>query len=311
MKISICFASDDRYAEHLGVAVTSILHSRGCEDEFAFYILDGGISEENKKKILSLEAAEKTKITFVPAADSLFEGLPDPSPLWSIAIYYRLAAPQLIPGEERLLYLDGDVAVRRSLAPLWQTDLGDCCAAGVADIAAPTHIARLRRAGFELARYVNTGVLLLDLKKWREEGLTGRFFQFISAHRNQLSYPDQDALNIILQERILPLDPQWNTQTSGEPVERTELFQQAADRAAVIHFLGTKPWRLECRNPFQSVYEEYWALSPWKKAFRRFQRQRNKIMRRDRRRKLFRIRLLGREKWIILFGKTFYHRPAG
>ena len=311
MKISVCFASDDRYAEHLGVAVTSILHSRGSEDEFAFYILDGGISEENKKKILSLEEPGKAKITFVPAAGSLFEGLPDPSPLWSIAIYYRLAAPRLIPGEERLLYLDGDVIVRRSLAPLWQTDLGNSSAAGVADIAAPAHIARLRRAGFELARYVNTGVLLLDLKKWREEELTDRFFQFIAAKRNQLSYPDQDALNIILQDSILPLDPQWNTQTSGEPVEQTELFQRAAHRAAVIHFLGTKPWRLECRNPFKSVYEEYWALSPWKKAFRRFRRQRNRITRRDRRRKLFRIRLLGREKWIVLFGKTFYHRLPG
>lgn len=311
MKISICFASDDRYAEHLGVAVTSILLSRGCEDEFAFYILDGGISEENKKKIRSLEAAGKAAITFVPAADSLFEGLPDPGPLWSIAIYYRLAAPQLISGEERLLYLDGDVVVRRSLAPLWQTDLGNAFAAGVADIAAGQHITRLRRAGFELSRYVNTGVLLLDQKKWREEGLTDRFFQFIAAQRNQLSYPDQDALNIILQDRILPLDPEWNTQTSGEPVEQTELFQQEAHRAAVIHFLGTKPWRLECRNPFKSVYEEYWAVSPWKKAFRRFRRQRNRITRRDRRRKLFRVRLLGPEKWIVLFGKTLYHRLPG
>ena len=308
LRIAICFACDDRYAPHLGVAVTSILRSSAPEETFAFYILDGGISDRNKKRILSLGEAGKAEFAFVAVDNSVFNGLPIPNPNWSAAIYYRLMASRLIPDEKKIIYLDCDLVVCRSLAPLWRFDLGKNAAAGVEDIAARTHIERLHNAGYFLSRYVNSGVLLLNQERWRSEKLPDRFFAFMNENRGILAYPDQDALNLLLRDDICPLGTEWNTQILGRTAKEDPPCPEAVRNAVIFHYLDRKPWLIGCLSPLASVYEEFWALSPWKDDCLQFQRQRNRRERRERRRRLFRIRLLGSEKWIVFFGKTFYHK---
>ena len=46
--INVCLASDNNYAKYLGVTLASILVNAKAEDELCFYILDGGIEEDNK-----------------------------------------------------------------------------------------------------------------------------------------------------------------------------------------------------------------------------------------------------------------------
>jgi lipopolysaccharide biosynthesis glycosyltransferase len=309
LNITICLASDDRYAEYLGVTITSILRSRTDDETFSLYILDGGISEENRRKILSLKDSGGAEITFIPIDNSLFKGLPVPGSLWSLTIYYRLLIPRLLPEEENVLYLDCDIIVRESLAPLWRLDLGENVVAAVEDLAAPAHIERLRRGGVTLDRYVNSGVLLMNLKKWHTERLTERLFTFMAEHGEVLAYPDQDAINIIFKDSIFFLDRTWNTQVLGEVAEQADCRRKATPQAAILHFLGVKPWLLECLNPFQHVYENFWAVSPWVESYHRFRQARKKMERRNRRRKMFRLRLLGgKEKCITLFGKTLYRK---
>ena len=54
-KINICLACDDNYSKYAGVVIASVLNNVQHNDVLSFYILDGGISEENKTKILSLK----------------------------------------------------------------------------------------------------------------------------------------------------------------------------------------------------------------------------------------------------------------
>lgn len=54
-RINICFASDANYAKYMGIAISSILRHKNEEDDIHIYVLDGGILQEDKNKIKSLE----------------------------------------------------------------------------------------------------------------------------------------------------------------------------------------------------------------------------------------------------------------
>ena len=53
-KINVCLACDDNYAKYAGVVIASILANANKSDKLSFYILDGGICDENRTKIISL-----------------------------------------------------------------------------------------------------------------------------------------------------------------------------------------------------------------------------------------------------------------
>ena len=72
MHIPVCFSCDNKYVPHLGVSITSILKNKNEDDNLLFYVLDGGISKENKKKLLSLKSIADFEIKFVKVHNSIF-----------------------------------------------------------------------------------------------------------------------------------------------------------------------------------------------------------------------------------------------
>ena len=132
-RINICFASDNNYAPYMGMALFSVLRNAGAEETFHFYILDMGISEENKQKIASLNNTHEFDITYIPIDRSRLSGC-DPKKL-SLATFGRFFIPELIP-QDKVLYLDCDIMVRASLLPMWKTDLAGFYLAGVPDVGA-------------------------------------------------------------------------------------------------------------------------------------------------------------------------------
>ena len=72
-KINVCFSCDDNYAKYAGVALTSILYNAKENDDLVVYILDGGISEENKNNITSLKNIKECEINFIKIDNSLFD----------------------------------------------------------------------------------------------------------------------------------------------------------------------------------------------------------------------------------------------
>ena len=122
-----------------------------------------------RSELLKLEALAANygceKIVFYDVRQANFEDLRVDK--WaSIAVYYRLLAPRLLPDTiEKVLYLDSDLIVRKSLAPLWNTDIADRPLAAVPDYIGGT-------AGRDLGlpdgtKYFNSGVLLMNLQYWR------------------------------------------------------------------------------------------------------------------------------------------------
>jgi UDP-glucose/galactose:(glucosyl)LPS alpha-1,2-glucosyl/galactosyltransferase len=187
----------------------------------------------------------------------------------SIANYYRLLAPLLLPRDiEKVLYLDSDIVIRQSLGELWNIDLTDHALAAVEDYYADPGkiLPKLKSLQLPLgAKYFNSGVMLINLTFWRLNNVSERAIRFISANPVKVDLWDQDALNAILVHRWIELPSIWNAQHnaqlnvySGQPVRD----------AAIVHFVGpVKPWdwswRLSTGHPFRYEYQRYRRRTPW------------------------------------------------
>ncbi len=144
-------------------------------------------------------------------------------------MYYRLLLPDLIDGD-RVIYLDCDTIVRRSLSELWNVDLRGHPLAAVTDFCLTYHMRNqglpivhkgkdilvddyaLEVLDFDLTTtpYFNSGVLVMDLEAWRNMNVADRCIKFCQ-EAGALNTADQDAANHVLQGDFLRLDPRWNS----------------------------------------------------------------------------------------------------
>ena len=272
MNISVATSADRKYGQHAGVMIFSLLSNLSSDVSADIYILDGGIRRGDKKKILSLTKSFKARIYFVPAGDSSYKGY-HLSFFPSRAIYYRLALGSLIPADvKKLLYLDSDILVRKDVSALWNTQLDINIIAGVNDPYVGFYEREYYKA-YDLAKYINSGVLLIDMNAWRREGIGENARKLASG--NQYMMPDQDAINNAVQGKVMMLDPKYNVmppffkpEEYGEFTQKyfsQDIVSRLRSEAVIVHFCGTaKPWHRDMKNPFTKEYWTYLKRSPWR-----------------------------------------------
>ena len=258
--INICFATDDNYAKYMGIAITSILRHKLPFDNIHIYVLDGGISQKNKDKLAKLQKIAKFNITFIKMNDEVFHKYPlRGNPHFTYATYYRLVLPTLLPNVDKLIYLDCDIIVRNSLATLMNEDMENNLCKGVIDVLNVENQNRLH-----LDKYVNAGVLLINLKKWRQYDVWQKFKTYLEQHFDEILWNDQDIMNAVLKGKIDYLDQRWNTQLTEYEGGRTEEFREIGEKAFIMHFISDKkPWKF-CKSKYEQYYFQEALHSPWK-----------------------------------------------
>lgn len=269
--VVVVFAADEAYKEPLAIALLSLLESAASETRLHIFILDDGLTEAARQSLRELAAPFGHGLDFIAAAPSLTEGLKPHGGISSSA-YLRLYIPDLLPAAcPRALYLDCDVLVRKDLTPLWRTDLRGLPAAAVWDLLANSSPAfafiktQLDLHGSD--PYFNSGVMLLDLELWRRERLGEQVLRYAALHPERLLLADQDALNVVLRQRWLPVPPIWNQQSGihqvapeDVPPEERRQWLEARDHPAVIHFTGSlpKPWSAAVpHHPARTLFQGY------------------------------------------------------
>ena len=181
-------------------------------------------------------------------------------------MYYRLLAARLLPDTlDRVLYLDPDILVINPLRPLWETDLqGNLFAAaahtGMTELANGVNRVRLGSEG----DYYNSGVLLMDLAAGRREIHPDELFAYVAEHGKELLLPDQDLLNALYSQRILPLeDALWNydARNYNNYLLRSGgvyRVRWVMEHTAILHFCGkAKPWKPGYLYRFGVLYQHY------------------------------------------------------
>lgn len=266
--IDLLVSLDQNYLPQLRVLLTSVyLNDPGTPCRV--YLLHSGIPAPVLEQLRQELARLDFTLHPIPVDDALFQDAPVMQQ-YPKEMYYRLLAGQLLPEElDRVLYLDPDILVINSLQPLWQADMEGCLFAaaahtGLTELA--NNVNRLR-LGTE-QNYYNSGVLLIDLARCRQEIVPEDIFAFVRAHGPELLLPDQDILNAMYADRILALDDViWNYDARNYRNYLMRSYGEAdlpwvTAHTAILHFCGReKPWKPHYRRRFGVLYLHYMQLT--------------------------------------------------
>lgn len=265
--IHIGIAFDRTYLYPFHALLNSLLanHSVG---ELQIHVITDGITAE-QKSLMSQQVNKSGSLIYFYELPSQFLKDAALKGNWPRAAYYRLFLPDLIPSNiTRLLYLDADTIVINRLNSLYEADLDEYPVGAVYD----NYVKTQPLIGIcEEGAYFNSGVLLMDVKKWRQERISEKARNFLLHHGEKIRFADQCALNAILYKNWKPLDVHYNTMYSTLPqdVGRKELTS-IIQKAVVIHFTLQRPWHMLCKNRLRYLYFHYLnkpgtSLLPWKR----------------------------------------------
>lgn len=266
--IHVTLASDDNYARHMGIVVFSLLSNSAQPERLEFHFLDAGIAPKNRQHIESIVQAHGASCEFICPDGDIYDDIPKKR--YGVAALFRLSLGTLLPAEiTRVIYLDCDVLAFGDIADLWQQDLGDKTIGAVTNLGVQSE----KRLGVPDGEYFNSGVLLIDLTKWREQHIGERTLALMQQDTQRLIFPDQDGLNCVLQGKWQHLPLRWNQQPATYSMyekgktERgltSDQFREAISNPAIVHYLGrNKPWNYMTFHPLKENYWAYLARSPW------------------------------------------------
>lgn len=256
-QIPIFFTIDDSYAPLLYVAIHSMLKHASKEYDLKIHIIEEQVSDAHKAKILSL-GQEHVSIQFCPMKESL-EEITDRTEnhlrcdYFTMTIYFRLFIPEMFPQYDKAIYLDSDVIVPGDITKLYETDLQDHILGACPDhsVSEVPVLARYMEdaIGIDRNHYINSGVLLMNLKKMREKKLSEHFLQLLKTYHMDCLAPDQDYLNAMCYGDLCYLAECFD-------VMPNKAKQTKVEHPVIIHYnLFDKPW---CYDGIQ-YEEEFWA----------------------------------------------------
>lgn len=248
---------NSKYIKQLEVMLYSLrLHYKANAD-IIVYLLNKSLNEQELcaiEKYLYNKCKMQLQVIDVKN-DTFWERMPLGNLYFSVEIYYRILAQYLLPDNiERALWLDADIIVNGDISSFYDQEFEDnsmvvCLDNGSDD----DQINVFRRLGYaEELPYFNSGVLLLNLPKLRQDYSYEDILEFCEKWKDKLELPDQDILNLLYRDKVkYDEEKRYNYQViGGVSISRQE------DKPFIIHFIGgAKPWFHIGRNSWY-----YWRI---------------------------------------------------
>lgn len=237
---------------------------------FHVHIFSFDISEKNKNCIKAFAERYGNTVSFYSFDD---KGIKYPnigSGHISKESYIRLFAPNYLPDDiERILYLDVDLLVLDDIQELYSIPMESAVIAGIMDYPEKD---RYERLGIPSEYgYFNAGVMMFNIKLWKEAGLTHAAKNILNNTGIELKHHDQDVLNMLCHEKWKRISFRWNIMdvffydiNQYEEKYRNEIRKEIT-HPCIVHFTGSiKPWNAWIPNPYYKYYYLYLAKTPWK-----------------------------------------------
>ncbi len=241
-EIPIFFSTDDNYIPYLDVAIASLIANASKEFNYKIVILNTGLNEKNIYKIKQNEK-NGFKIDFVDISSDIEKIKSKLKDVYhfSIVTYYRLFIASLFPQYDKIIYLDCDLVVLGDISKLYFTELGDnILGAAPEQFVQNTDEFRVyaeKALGVDPDKYVNAGVLLMNLKAFRKNEIEEKFIRLITEHNFDLLDPDQAYLNYLCLGKIYMLPNGWNKEPMPLACE---------GETNIVHYaLYKKPWQYD------------------------------------------------------------------
>lgn len=265
--IPIVFCFDDNWILPAGVCLTSLLENAEKDTFYDIFIL-----HDNKALFPYSEYLEQLhgkydnfKISYRNVGDS-FEDAFEIRGI-TVAAYYRLLIPDLIPEYKKIMYHDVDVVFRKDLASCFnKVDLGSNYIAGVVSpgfLKKKVSEERIKM-GLVPEEYILSGNLIFNSELLRKDKVVDLFKK---QAKKDYTYQDMDVLNLVCKERISYLPPSFCGTIElfrivANPQEQTVYLLSDLEEMqsnGIIHYNGPKPWNGWCPN--FDIWWEYYRRS--------------------------------------------------
>lgn len=277
--MNILYTVNDKFVPQIGAGICSVCENNKSEEDIHFYVLSIGITESNKTNLTSLVQRYKREIFIIEIEDiDAYLDFDFDTLGWSPVILARLFMGRILPTDvDKILYMDGDTIVRGSLSELWNMDLGQKILG--MSIEPTVDKERKKALGLEDYYYHNSGVLLVDLNKWRQEKAEEAVIEFYREKKGNLFAADQDAINGGLRGKICAILPKYNFcniyyqypyKFLCKLISPMQYFSRAQFEASVkdpviIHYLGEeRPWRRGNTHKYKEDYRKYLNMTCWR-----------------------------------------------
>lgn len=292
-EIVVATASDDNYAIGMAVTIRSAMHHLPVDRSLRVYVLDGGIAEDTKTKVLESWQHSRVAVEWIRPDMRALEGLLTIGHL-NACTYLRLLMPHVLPRSlKKVIYLDADLLIRRNIAEIWDTPIDDHPVLAAVEVAAPfVDCATVFPASPERYKYTaepnpvknyrdlgipghrkffNAGVLCVNLDRWRKDDIPRQAMQCLHDHKDFVLWCDEYALNVVTSGQWGEIDARWNQGAAfnsypcwqESPFEKP-VYESIKDDPWIIHFTWIKkPWLEDCKHPFQEEFLTYLDMTEW------------------------------------------------
>ena len=281
--INLLLASDDNYVPFLSITLISFFENNQNEfDKINIFILDDGIKENNKNKLETLLSKYDCSTYFIKTKplnelDINIMTIERNVNISSLTTYARLFITNLLPKDiDKILYLDCDALIVDSLKGFWEENIEDYYCAGILDCINTT----MKKAyGFSKEDiYINAGVLLINLKKWREDEVEVKFIDFMVKNQHRYYQHDQGVINNVFKDKIKIVNPKYNLQIHFQTFDydlsrkfncmeteyySKEIVEEAQKHPVFLHFCGSeyfRPW-YNPEHPYANEFKKYAKLA--------------------------------------------------
>lgn len=270
--VHIAMNIDLKYYYPCIVLLTSLMDNRADSTYYFIHLLTGNsITSTHKKNITSLimkYGKSHIKVKFYNMYND-FEGATSGG-IISIADYYRIALPSLLPNVDKIIYIDSDVINLKDLTEMYNIELSEYIFfKGILDfIGLNRELLVIKK---HPKKYMNAGILMMNLKSMRKYGTEHKIRRYIFTH--YLEHHDQTAINIVCHRNIDILSLKYavfafnsindlikynQEQHEFYRYKKEELIK-AFYEPTLLHYVGLKkPW-YKTYPYFNQVYWWYYA----------------------------------------------------
>ncbi|OWM76011.1 probable galacturonosyltransferase-like 9 [Punica granatum] len=283
--VHIAMTLDSEYLRGSIAAVHSVLRHASCPENIFFHFIAAEFDPASPRDLSRLVRSTFPSLNFkvyIFREDAVIN-------LISSSIRHALENPLnyarnylgdiLDPCVDRVIYLDSDVVVVDDVRKLWDTSLS-----GGRVIGAPEYChanftkyftdnfwsdpVLSRVFGSRSPCYFNTGVMVMDLVRWRDGNFRKRIENWMEVQKRKRIY-DLGSLPpflLVFAGNVEPIDHRWNQHGLGGDNVKGSCRSLHPGPVSLLHWSGKgKPWvRLDSRKPcpLDFLWEPYDLYKP-------------------------------------------------
>lgn len=262
--INVCFICDKKYSMPTSVAIQSLVMNSNKKTKYNVYVVGVDLDEQISNIFQKLKSGHVN--IFVMNINNKYESISADHGYVSKAGLLKFDLPNIFSNLDKILYLDCDMLILKDLKELYSIDLKNKYAAVVKDMAGTLeegHAKRLKHKD-----YFNSGMMLLNLKKMREDNLSEKLLDY-KLHKDIKHFMDQDSLNYVFKENVIYVSPIYNNmapnQLNYSDKEISDFydikFNLTLDNTVILHLTNyRKVWD----------YEDVWGRTLWMKYYNEY-----------------------------------------